>query len=176
MPNWCSNLLLIKSENKDLLEYLAQVWTPSNDSDNGFSLELIIPMPDELRTTTSPTQPGQKHIAREMTKKYGYPDWYEWAIKNWGTKWDIDPKELTVSLQSDNLKMTFLTAWSPPIPVLMELTRIYKVEIETIFLDECWNFAGKMSIADSQVLYEKSLDPKTAAVEVFGQVLEDEED
>jgi hypothetical protein len=50
------------------------------------------PMPKELENTTSPSDE---------------PNWYDWRIKNWGTKWGCYQLEINSGL------ITFTSAWSP---------------------------------------------------------------
>lgn len=30
---------------------------------------------------------GKQYV--ENIKKYGYPQWYDWCVENWGTKWNV---------------------------------------------------------------------------------------
>lgn len=48
---------------------------------------------------------------------YGATTWYDWSIKNWGTKWNSYD-----SWKGDDKGFQFSTAWSAPHPVLEELT------------------------------------------------------
>ena len=49
--------------------------------------------------------------------KYGATTWYDWSIKNWGTKWNsYDP------WKGEEKGLIFSTAWSAPHPILEELT------------------------------------------------------
>lgn len=50
-------------------------------------------------------------------EKYGYTNWYKWAVVNWGTKWDM----YDVDCQ-DNI-LTFNTAWTAPIQWYMTLAK-----------------------------------------------------
>lgn len=51
--------------------------------------------------------------------KYGAINWYDWAIDNWGTKWNSNHFESF----EDNKILTFETAWDPAIPVFLEMSR-----------------------------------------------------
>jgi hypothetical protein len=58
--------------------------------------------------------------AERRKREYGYVDWYDWAIANWGTKWDAYEAELL--FQDDtHLAIKFNTAWSPPTTVFDKL-------------------------------------------------------
>jgi hypothetical protein len=54
--------------------------------------------------------------------KYGNTDWYEWRIKNWGTKWNA--YETNVNKRYKDW-VSFETAWSAPEPIIATLARLY---------------------------------------------------
>ena len=60
----------------------------------------------------------------ENIQKYGAPTWYEWRIRNWGTKWnaydfgDIEPDTIPD-------KLSFNTAWSAPHKVIEKIAELY---------------------------------------------------
>lgn len=63
---------------------------------------------------------------------YGCTSWYDWSIKNWGTKWNAYSY---VAISEDEIE--FQTAWSAPIPVIEKLAEMYPdVEIEHYWADE----------------------------------------
>lgn len=60
--------------------------------------------------------------------------WYEWSIKNWGTKWNAYG-------QNDNRNtkdiIYFQTAWSSPIKLIQQLSEMFPlVRIELSYADE----------------------------------------
>ncbi len=67
---------------------------------------------------------------------YNAPTWYEWHIKNWGTKWDAyGYDEGGDYSQTGDLR--FLTAWCAPHPILTKLSALYpNVEITHRWADE----------------------------------------
>lgn len=52
---------------------------------------------------------------------YGCKDWYDWSLKNWGTKWNAYDFEMG---EKPN-QIIFHTAWSAPHPVLKMLSQKY---------------------------------------------------
>lgn len=60
-------------------------------------------------------------IAVDNIKQYGAATWYEWAIENWGTKWNA--YEVTYyNWESDEaIEVKFQTAWAPPEGVFNKL-------------------------------------------------------
>lgn len=51
---------------------------------------------------------GEYYVS--LIKKYGYYNWYDWSIANWGTKWNACDVDIT----EDCLSIQFDTAWSCP--------------------------------------------------------------
>ena len=47
--------------------------------------------------------------------------WYDWNIRNWGTKWDAGDAS-SERYADDHLNYSFSTAWSPPIEAITELS------------------------------------------------------
>lgn len=56
-------------------------------------------------------------------QKYGAATWYKWRIRNWGTKWNAYGYEAGVHFDGKTLQ--FLTAGSPPQPVIAKLSEMY---------------------------------------------------
>lgn len=72
----------------------------------------------------------------ELREKYGYDNWYDWSVANWGTKWNaVEP--VIVSEEENNGITTFVfhfqTAWSMPegiITSMVSMCKSMKVSVE----------------------------------------------
>lgn len=84
----------------------------------------------------------------ESTKKYGYPNTYEWCWANWGTKWDSS--DAVVQRDGDTTAIfTFDTAWSTPIPVFQALAKMFKkIRLDIIWADENTGYNTGMGVAE----------------------------
>ena len=71
--------------------------------------EKIIPMPEEI---------FRGNLDLSSREKYGEMNWYDWSVKNWGTKWNSYDGQ-----QENELTISFSTAWNAPYPVIRELSR-----------------------------------------------------
>lgn len=121
MPNWCQNTLIISHEDEDVLDSLmAQVRAGDGDL-----FQFIKPMPDELEDTTSPSD---------------MPNWYNWRIANWHTKWDAC--SMDYSHNDGIVQFTFDTAWSPPIGVYEALME-QGFEVEAYYIEWGMMFVGE---------------------------------
>lgn len=110
--------------------------------------------------------------------KYGYENWWGWRIDNWGTKWSLDPQcfKSEKMLEADPFTQQtyrFETAWSPCLPIMVELSKVYPLlEFEMIYLDEGGFFAGQ-AICQDGFLSDEDLDWRHVAETEFGWEFED---
>jgi Ferredoxin-like domain in Api92-like protein len=71
----------------------------------------------------------------------GFPDWYEWSVENWGTKWNA--YHLKIDRSERPLEFYFDTAWSFPVPVFEKIAAAFpQLSFRCTCFDEGWNFAG----------------------------------
>ena len=114
MPNWCNNNIKITGPNKiiDKIEKIVK----DESGKSGQLLNHFHPMPKGLRDTTAD---GSKNKA--MMKKYGFSNWYDWAVENWSTKWDVHEfygdhvDRNYINDDESEISFGFDTAWAPPI-------------------------------------------------------------
>lgn len=97
------------------------------------------------RLIPTPTNIFQGDLSQEQEDMYGAENcWYEWRIKNWGTKWDAYEQEIQM-LDDDMMQIMFQTAWSAPLPYMKELAKVCVeegCELGGRFADE--DFGGNM--------------------------------
>lgn len=81
---------------------------------------------------------GTRRQAFRNEVMYGAPSWYDWSIKNWGTKWNsYGYDNLDRSDISENPAFSFYTAWSAPHPIIEKLAERYpEVSFEHEWADE----------------------------------------
>lgn len=116
MPNWCENRLTITGDRREIDRFRVEVKTRKTD----LSLSKLYPMPKELEDTQSPSEKPDK----ALIEKYGTDNWYDWRVKNWGTKWDVWDASL-VEKGDDYLEYHFFSAWSPPVEWLKNVSEDY---------------------------------------------------
>lgn len=87
MPNHVKNIITFECENQK--KKLSAITSVINDL-GYFDFDKIIPMPKELRETSSPNDKNPE----EMIAKYGHPCWYSWSIANRDTKWSAYDQHL----------------------------------------------------------------------------------
>ena len=114
MPNWCNNNITITGPNKIIDKIDKIVKNEKYEKPEDGLLEYFYPMPAELRDTTAD---GTKR--KKLQKKYGFDDWYSWAVENWSTKWDIHEfhgvDRNYINDDESEISFGFESAWAPPI-------------------------------------------------------------
>ena len=141
MPNWCYNRITVygneQTEKIKEVEKIFESKTPFND---------IFPQPDWKNT---PNEKGELPIYEEMKHPdgsvawatYNFPDgknddrWYSWRLDNWDTKWEASQVEIELD-DSEILRVTFDTAWSPPEGVMTKLREKFPDVSFQCFYDE----------------------------------------
>jgi hypothetical protein len=91
MPNWNSNDITINGPK----EKIRALWAAAQAEGSGL-LNAMKPMPKELLEGDG---------------------WYDWAVANWGTKWDVNMEGLQLIEGVDGCSIVGYadSAWSPPI-------------------------------------------------------------
>ena len=97
-------------------------------------------------------------------KRYGERDWYDWSIKNWGTKWNAG----ATVVDSDVIE--FQTAWSTPIPVFVELSkRLKDITINVDYADkDIGSNCGTLEILNGNVHQFEPENPEKFACDIWG--------
>ena len=112
MPNWCNNSITITGD----VETLSQL-KPVIAAGEGL-LQAIKPMPKELGETVKGS--GDE---LQTTEYDGHTNWYDWAVANWGTKWDVEC-HLEFEDNGDGTAEVsgwFDSAWAPPVDAFATL-------------------------------------------------------
>lgn len=146
MPNWCSNTLQISGCPKQLDEFKSKSIIKSGMDVNIFVMDGLITMPKELAIVEDIT-PEQK---AERVAKYGYDNWFDWRFENWGTRTDAHDSE--IQEDENGLTIDFTTAWSPVIPYIKQVAKMYPDLIFDLYFMETgeW-FAGRVTAKNEDV-------------------------
>jgi Ferredoxin-like domain in Api92-like protein len=160
MPNWCYNSLTIEGSKEDISAIKTQLnkpFTRQHDQWNPATQQM------ELSDTTytnpvfafwniiAPTNIEIYNLQKDPNHDDSIIDfkgdnWYDWNVRNWGTKWDVAVRdgedypetELLVEEDwSDRLGYRFNTAWSPPLQAIETLSAQYpNVEFNLSYEEE----------------------------------------
>lgn len=126
MPNWCANTLRITAKTDQARALLPDIAARFGSQAKGESaFQLIKPMPPKLEGTLSP---GDS------------PNWYDWRISNWGTKWS-EGEAFHKALEGDTLTVSFETAWAPPEGIYRALVEL-GFDVIATYAEQGMGFAG----------------------------------
>jgi hypothetical protein len=143
MPNWCNNYLKLEGP-QGLIDRAKSAIENDRLCDEFFS------MPGELRDAVTPTQPGDEDAAAARQEKYGYVSWYDFAINEWGTKWDINGGRI-VEEGPGYLVASFDTAWSPPTALVAKLEGHGFTTVVNDYFEPGMNFVGQWNNGDDEI-------------------------
>ena len=144
MPNWCNNNLVLEHDDPAMI-------TRAYDAlERGEFLNEFIPVPADLQITSGFLGNGdeQKELERktaENREKYGYGNWYDYCVGEWGTKWDVGGQgQSDIHPDGRMLHTSFDSAWSPPVNAYEKLEKLgFRVEAQ--FYEGGMAFAGTYS-------------------------------
>ena len=154
MPNWCNNNLTLTHEDP------AMIQRAYDALERGEFLNEFIPVPADLQITSGFLGNGdeQKELERktaENREKYGYGNWYDYCVGEWGTKWDVGGDgQSDVHPDGKMLHTTFDSAWSPPINAYDKLVEL-GFGVEAMYYEGGMGYAGTYSDgADEELVLE----------------------
>jgi hypothetical protein len=133
MPNWCNNNIKIYGD-EGTIRTLTAVLKGLKEEDKVF--QSLIGFPEH------------------MTKGEYDLKWYDTNIEWFGTKWDISYDAHIFNFSKDEINFFCETAWSPPIPFLSNLCKMYKVNAELFYSEGGVGFAGQTTF----IWWEDELD------------------
>ena len=145
MPNWCKNSVTFSHPNTT---QIARVVAAFNQEK---LMSEFFPCPEDLNITSgylgagTPEQAELEALQAANLAKYGFKDWYDWKISNWGTKWDCGEKDGAEYTDGDtSVTLNFGTAWSPPIE-FYEQMQDAGFEVDALYYEPGVSFCGRYS-------------------------------
>jgi hypothetical protein len=142
MPNWCNNNLTLEHDDP------AMITRAKEALDRGEFLQEFIPVPKELTETMAGSygdDAKQKDLEAQMkanVAKYGYSNWYDFCVGEWGTKWDVGGDgQSDIHPDGKSLFTSFDSAWSPPVNAYQKLEQL-GFRVNAMFYESGMAFAG----------------------------------
>jgi hypothetical protein len=94
---------------------------------------------------------------RKKCAEENIPNWYDWCINNWGTKWDTSDGDWTYEDAGDGnaiLTGSFQSAWGPPVGVYTHCQEAHPdLHIEAMYYEGGCAFAGMWNSIDGEDHY-----------------------
>ena len=142
MPNWCDNTITLKHSDPTMIKR-------AHDAlERGEFLNEFHPVPLDLkivagRVGSDEDAEQQALVLQENANrdKYGYANWYDWCVNEWGTKWDVGDEGSATLNEDGSLTASFNSAWAPPIEAYRMLEDL-GFEIKAYYFEGGMMFAG----------------------------------
>jgi hypothetical protein len=142
MPNWCDNTVTISHTDPARMAELVEAI-----NDRRFC-DFARPVPDDLKITAGFLGDEAKQQAREQQEaanleRYGYKNWYDWCVNEWGPTRDIEAHEHVEYDSEGDTEITFGfdSAWSPPLGVYEALFK-QGYNVKGFYFEMGMGFAG----------------------------------
>jgi hypothetical protein len=183
MPNWVYNGLTIEGSPdsvKKLMEQMNSPFVRVHDQWNVKTQQMEkqqvtypnpvfafwnIIKPTDMEAYDGP-QPKNENIEEAM--KFKSDHWYDWNVRNWGTKWDVAVSSLetnpdtymedTVNGENHVVYYNFETAWSRPMTALCTLSEQYPDLLFTLSYEEETGWGGELELLRGKVISESEYD------------------
>jgi len=143
MPNWCENVLRVYGDKRQVRGLMSHVRGRDHEGRPLlFSLNSVIPMPADEE------------------------DWHNWCVRNWTTKWELSPDDISCLLIEGGVEYRMMTAWGPPLAVAGELARQHpEVIIEWAYCEPGMEVFGLVSYADGEMRSDDEFDTQQRRID-----------
>jgi len=167
MPNWCNNTVEISHPDTAKMHALVEAINA------GKFCNFAIPTPEDLNITAGFLGSGSEQTelerkSAENVEKYGYANWYDFQVANWGTKWDVDPYEPVEyddAHDGNTIHFGFDSAWSPPVGVYEALVE-QGFTVKAFYWEPGMCFAGKWADGNDDYYELSNMTSKEVAEEI----------
>lgn len=165
MPNWVDNRLTIKHNDSAMIDRFVKGFI------NNQMIGEFFPCPQDLLDTVA-GYPGENLVEENNAKVkrnlelYGYANWYDWQVANWGTKWDTGGEQDQIERIDENtVNVWFDSAWSPPIEAYRKFDEL-GFDIEAYYNEPGIAYFGSyMSEGDEDTIDYGGMSPEEIATE-----------
>jgi len=142
MPNWCNNYLELTHDDPEMIERAKKAFV------DGRLLDEFVPVPKDLHIVAGRVGSdldAEQIKLEEDTKRnlevHGYANWYDFAVNEWGTKWDVGGDDMLTEDGPNAIRMSFDSAWAPPIAA-MEKFQDLGFRVKLIYWESGMCFCG----------------------------------
>jgi len=168
VPNWCNNTLVVHGEPREITRFYEACKKGKDDSgtDRFAILPNLYPVPADLSDTMAggystdengnerPEQVALDAKRAANTEKYGYPDWYDWSVAKWGTKWPDDNTDLVIT-NPTTIWGSFSSAWAPPAEGFRHISSMFPTLTFALWYEEGgMGFMGLSVIENGYFTYD----------------------
>ena len=194
MPNWVYNGLTVEGNPdsvKKMMAQLNQPFTMIHDSwdvstNTYMKKNTLYPNPvfafwNIIKPSNLDTYQQQMvhkpNASIQELLQFDGDDWYNWNVRNWGTKWDVAVSsedkhpdtyfEETANGDNYVVYYNFNTAWSRPMPALTKLSAQYPDLLFTLSYEEETGWGGECEILRGLVISESEYENRCYACDSY---------
>lgn len=181
MPNWVYNGLTIEGNPESVTKLIEQMNQPFARVHENWDMEtqkmgkkqyLYSNPVFAFWNIVKPTdlEAYDKQFNHDPSKPIDFSgdNWYDWNVRNWGTKWDVaisneDKYPDTNMEQADNgenkvVHYNFNTAWSPAVPAISKLSEQYPELLFTLSYEEEQGWGGECEFLRGEIITQSEYD------------------
>lgn len=158
MPNWCSNNFKITGPRAKIKALWDQAQKPEDQG--GGLLQGLHPMPN---------LPDNNDDVM--------PNWWNWRVANWGTKWDVTTEGMEYSEDGDTATIQgwFESAWAPPVNAFaFYCDEQPDITARLSYFEPGMCFVGVWDNVDGDTYHEYSSHDSNTVRDAIGDELDDE--
>ena len=187
MPNWTNNSVIVsaktEAELNEFLDFCDQPHTSNHvdwktnehvvdENAKGVFWNFIAPTDLEAYFASETRKPTLEvaDIMAEIANQFATGmDWYNWNVRNWGTKWDISLERDEIAIDRNNngdfyFHWYFSTAWSPAQQAYEAMAKRFpNLSFNYEITEEANFFAGILVFANGELITEQWIDCPTHA-------------
>ena len=171
IPNWCDCDLKVTGKIKEVKLFKEFAKSGKGEELNVLDTNNFIPYPKKFKDLDDKAR-DHNEKAEKRSKLKGNKDkkfklikdgfnsgGYEWCSEKWGTKWGICNAEIDNELDDEGegeLSYNFETAWSPPSPVIVRMSKLFPLlRFELRYFEGSMGFKGLLVCEKGKVIDDK---------------------
>ena len=178
MPNWVYNTLTIQGPKDQVDNIKKRLNTPFQRESENWNMETqqmefqdyLYPNPvfsfwNIIQPTDLETYRLQRDPNEDPNIMFSGNNWYDWNVRNWGTKWDVAvswdeeyPDTQIYEYKSEGedhwVVYGFNTAWSPPVPAMIKLSELVPNCVITLSYEEETGWGGESEFVNGKITAE----------------------
>ena len=142
MPNWCDNTITLRHADPAMIKRAQEALERSE------FLNEFHPVPNNLKIVAGRVGDDDDQAQKDLVLKeesnraqYGYANWYDWCVNEWGTKWDVGDEDTAHLNEDGSLTASFNSAWAPPLQFYVVLEDL-GFEVKAMYHEGGMAFAG----------------------------------
>jgi hypothetical protein len=181
MPNWVYNGLTVEGSPDSVKKMMEQLNTPFVRVHDQWNVktqqmekqQVTYPNPvfafwNIIKPTNMEVYDSQPKHDPDKPLDFSGDDWYNWNVRNWGTKWDVAVSSIetypnttvedTANGENHVVHYNFETAWSRPMGALTKLSEEYPDLLFTLSYEEETGWGGECEILRGLVISDSMYD------------------